>query len=81
LVCETFANQIANQPPDISVSGNTIQLRWRRNAKQKRTLSYRAAQSNMRIIELENRCTVTVPWVRIHPLRHLENIPLILLSF
>ena len=52
-----FANQIANQPPDISVSGNTIQLRWRRNAKQKRTLSYRAAQSNMRIIELENRCT------------------------
>ena len=39
------------------VSGNTSQHRWLRNAKQKHTLSYRAAHASMRILELENRCT------------------------
>ena len=39
------------------VSGNTSQHRWPRNAKRKHTLSYKAIQASMRIIELENRCT------------------------
>jgi hypothetical protein len=49
------------------VSGNTSQHRWLRNAKQKHTLSYRAAHAGMRILELENRSTGNRTVVRIPP--------------
>ena len=66
--------RFANEPRSTAWHGITSPDHRMRNAKLEHTVRYWTARADMRIIELENRCTGNRTGFESHPLRHMALI-------